>query len=242
MIALIIVALAVMVLAFARRKKKPPLKIYSLTDLPSTARQTIPDSPIAFGYKNNWYAVKTEDKWRLADKLGLQNMSDCNWQTGIGKAYKGSVFITPVIQGWTLACGWGLYPAEGKDEFKEVKEVLVRLSQEFGEAQYFCTHRVTEYYCWMKAIHGEVIRVYAYLGESGENLVVEGQPTEFEKTLNLANTFSAEAKVGDYHEREDITWPYEQLVMEVAAHWSVDPSVLEDRKDIPPGLGLISDI
>ncbi len=86
-----------------------------------------------------------------------------------------------------------------------------------------------------------MIRVYAFLGESGENLAIEGEPTAFEKTLNLANTFSDESKDENYFEREDITRPYEQLVMEVAAHWSVDPSALEERKDIAPGLGLIPD-
>jgi len=241
MIALFIIALVVIVVAFALPKKKQPMKIYKSADLPPAVGQRIPDLPVAFGYKCMWYAVKTDDKWKLADKLGLGNMSDCNWQTGVDKAYKGSVFITPVIQGWSLACGWGLSPAEGKDEIEEVKKVLVRLSREFGEAQYFCTHRVTEHHCWMKAIHGEVVRVYAYLGESGENLAVEGEPTEFEKTLNLVNTFSDEASAIDYAEREDITWPYEQLVMEVAGHWSLDPSILEDRKDIAPGLGLIWD-
>ena len=236
---LIILAVIVIVAAFAIPKKKIPMKIYKAADLPPAATQTIPDSPVAFGYKIMWYAVKTDDKRKLADKLGLKNMSDCNWQTGIDKAYKGSVFITPVIDGWTLACGLGLSHAEGGDEIKGVKEVLVRLSREFGEAQYFCTHRVTEYHCWMKAMHGEVTRVYAWLGESGENITIEGEPTEFEKTLNLPNTFSEEAKADDYFEREDLTWPYEQLVMQVAAHWSVDPSALEDRKDIKPGLGLV---
>jgi hypothetical protein len=239
MIALIIIALVVVVAAFAMPKKKLPMKIYKSADLPFVKGQTIPDLPVSFGYKCMWYAVKTEDKWKLAEGLGLKNLSDCNWKTGIDKAYKGSVFITPVVQGWTLACGLVLSPAEGKDGISEVKDVLVRLSREFGEAQYFCTHRITEYHCWMKAIHGEVIRVYAYLGESGENIAVEGEPTEFEKTLSLANTFSEETNGDDYFEREDITWPYEQLVMEVAAHWSIDPSVLEDKKDIPPGLGLI---
>jgi hypothetical protein len=239
MILLIIVVLAAVILVFVMPKKKPPMKIYKSTDLPSPPGQTILDSPVSFGYKIMWYAVQTDDKWKLAEILGFQNMSECNWQTGVDKAYNGSVFITPVVQGWTLVCGWGLSSAESKDEIKEVKEVLMRLSRGFREAQYFCTHRVTEYHCWMKAVHGEVVRVYAYLGESGENVAIEGEPTVFEKTLNLPNTFSDEAKAADYTEREDITWPYEQLVMEVAANWSVDPSALEDRKDIAPGLGLI---
>jgi hypothetical protein len=241
MLVLVILIVIVIVAALLLPKKKVPLKIYKPEEMPAAKTQMVPDLPVSFGYKCMWFAVKTDDKQKLADKLGYKPMSDCNWHTGIEKAYKGFVFITPVIDGWTLACGWGLPQADSINEISEVKMVLEILSREFDEAQYFCTHRVTEYHCWMRAIQAEVTRVYAWLGESGENIAIEGEPTEFEKTLNLANTLSEESKTEDYYDREDITWPYEQLVMQVAAHWSVDPSVLEERKDIPPGLGLIWD-
>jgi hypothetical protein len=241
MIILTILSLVVIAVAFAMPTKKMPMKIYKTEDIPSASEHTIPDLPVSFGYKCMWYAVKTDDKHKLADKLGFKNTTECNWHTGIDKAYKGSVFITPVIDGWTLACGLGLSHSESHDEIKQIKETLETLSREFGEAQYFCTHRVTEYHCWMKAVQGKLTRVFAYLGESGENLAIEGEPTKFEKTLNLPDTFSDEASADDYFDREDITWPYEQLVMEVAEHWSVDPSALEERKDLSPALGLIWD-
>ena len=186
-----------------------------------------------------WFAVKTDDNHKLVRSLRLTNISDCNWQVGIDKAYNGSVFVTPTIDGWTLACGFGLPNGDTKESIEEVKNILQSLSKEFGEAQFFCTHRVTEYHCWIKASNGQVERVYSYLGESGENILIEGKPTEFELTLKLANTFSEEAQDDNYFEREDIVWADEELVMKVAEHWSIDPSQLQTRQDISPSIGIL---
>ncbi len=207
--------------------------------VPPAVDQTIPDSPVGFGYKCMWFAVKTDDNYQLAELLKLKNASDCNWEVGVKMAYKGAVFVTPSIDGWTLACGWGLPHGDTKESIDEVKNILKILSQEFGEAQFFCTHRVTEYHCWMKASNGQIDRVYAFSGESGENIAIEGPPTEFEQNLNLANTFSAEAKDESYFDREDLIWPDEELLMEVAEHWSINPTTFDDRKDIAPSLGLV---
>ncbi len=208
---------------------------------PTTVNKTVPDAPIGFGYKCMWLAVKTGDKTRLAAMLQLRNVSDCNWQVGIARAYEGAVFVTPPLDGWTLACGWGLPHGDSKEGIDEVKTLLETLSRTFGDAQFFCTHRVTEYHCWMKATGGHIDRVYSYLGETGENIAVEGQPTEFEQTLHLANTLSDEAKDEHYFDREDVVWPDEELVMQVAGHWSVDPSKLDARTDIALGLGLLGE-
>lgn len=221
------------------KKKSSSEQTYFPSTVPSKVDKTVPDSAVGFGYKCIWFTVKTDNKNRIAEILKLKNISDCNWQVGIDMAYNGSVFITPPIDGWTLACGWGLPHGDSKEGIDEVKNILKTLSKEFGKAQFFCTHRVTEYHCWIKATNGQVDRVYSYLGESGENIAIEGQPTEFERTLNLANTFSDESKEEKYFEREDIVWADEELLMKVAEHWSIDPSKLYERQDILPSLGLL---
>jgi hypothetical protein len=233
-----LIVIAVIVVALYKKKSSLEQTYYPST-VPSKVDKTVPDSAVGFGYKCMWFAVKTDNKNMLAEILKLKNISDCNWQVGIDMAYKGSVFITPPIDGWTLACGWGLPHGDSKEGIDEVKNILKTLSKEFGEAQFFCTHRVTEYHCWIKATNGQVDRVYSYLGESGKNVAIEGQPTEFERTLNLANTFSDESKDDKYFEREDIVWADEELLMKVAEHWSIDPSKLDERKDISPSLGLL---
>ncbi len=238
----LIIAVIIIIAIFAMTlytKKASPGKTYYPSRVPPTVDKTVPDQPEGFGYKCVWFAVKTDNKNRLAEILQLTNISDCNWQVGVDKAYSGSVFITPPIDGWTLACGWGLPHGDSKQGIQEVKSILQTLSKEFGEAQFFCTHRVTEYHCWIKAINGRINRVYSYLGESGENIAVEGEPTKFETTLQLINTFSDEAKDENYFEREDLVCADEDLVMQVAEHWSIDPSKLDDRQDIEPGLGLL---
>lgn len=219
-----------------RKEKSNEIKT---TTAPSAIDKNIPDLPVAFGYKCMWFAVKTDDKHRLAEILKIKNISDCNWQTGIDAAYNGSVFITPTISGWTLACGWGLPHGDTKAGIEEVKTILRSLSKEFTDAQFFCTHRVSEYHCWIKATLGQVERVYSFSGESGANLAVEGFPTAFEQTMNLANSLSDEAQNEEYLEREDLVWPDEEILMQVAEHWSIDPSKLDKRKDLSPALGLL---
>lgn len=239
LIDIISVAIIVIILRSVFKKKSSSEQSTNSPNLQLKIDKTVADSAISFGYKCMWFAVKTDNKNRLAEILKLKNISDCNWQIGIEKAYNGSVFITPTVDGWTLACGWGLPHGDSKAGIDEVKDILKTLSKEFGEAQFFCTHRVTEYHCWIKAINGQVERVYSYLGESGENIAIEGQPTEFEQTLKLANTFSDEAKDEKYFEREDLVWADEELLMQVAEHWSIDPTKFDERDDIAPSLGLL---
>lgn len=239
LIAFLIAAFVIAIILFVFYKEKTsPVQQTAAAVSSKEAEQSVPDSAVSFGYKCMWFAVKTTDKKRLAELLQLSNVSECNWRVGISKAYEGSVFISPPVDGWTLACGWGLPYGDSKESIAEVKKTVQLLSKEFGDAQFFCTHRVTEYHCWIKAKNGQVERVYSFSGESGEN-IIEGEPTAVEQKMKLINTLSAEAKDDAYYEREDIVWPNEETVMKIAKHWSVDPSVLEMRTDIAPALGLL---
>jgi len=198
------------------------------------------DSPIPFGYKMMWIAVKTDQKEKVGALLGLKNLRPSNWKNGMDGAYGKSIFITPLLHGWTLAVGMNLPTGGGdsRESIQKLKALLKKLSAEFGEAQFFCTHRIVEYHCWIKAKNGKVERAYAYLGESAENIVIEGNPTAIEANLNLINTFSPEARKDEYFEREDILYPDEDLVMTIAEDWSVNPTTIENDKDIK-GMGLI---
>lgn len=98
---------------------------------------------------------------------------------------------------------------------------------------------MVEYHCWIKATKGRITRIYSYLGESGENIIIKGEPTAFEKTMNLVNTFSKEAKSESYFERTDLVIPDEELVMKIAENWSVNPTTLSKRKDIATELGIL---
>ena len=182
-----------------------------------------------FGFKNIWFAVKSTDPIQVAYALGITSPQEIGWHEGVEAAYQTSVFITPPIDGWILAVGWGLWTNGATDDVQ--MELTRRMSEEFGEAQFFGTHRITEAHCWIKAVAGKVVRAYSYVGEQGENLIVEGEPTEVERNWNLFNSFSDEAKNDDYWERT--ICPGEDHVMKVAAAWSIDPSELSARENIP---------
>ena len=231
---IIVIAIIIFLLISQRSKSSGANGVVQI----SKTGENIADSPVNFGYKCVWFAVKTENKNRLAELLKLNEISSSNWKSGIEKAYNNQVFITPPIDGWTLACGLSLPHSASKEAIDKVKEILTLLSSEFGEAQYFCTEHITEYHCWMKAKEGEITRVYSYLGETGENIVVEGKPTKYEKKLNLGNTLIEGEKDEDASEKEDQAFPNEATVMKIAEHWSIDPSKLAKRTDIPPSLGL----
>jgi hypothetical protein len=200
--------------------------------------QTNQDAPVGFGYKVMWIAVKTDNKELVAQIIGLKKTKPSNWKSGIDMAYENAIFITPPIDGWTLVVGMKLPTGDSKESIEKVSNLLKRLSTQFGEAQFFCTHRVVEYHCWIKSTNGQINRIYSYLGERGENIVVKGDPTDIEKKYELINTFSEEAKKEDYFNREGLVIPDEQLVMTIAGHWSIDPTLLDKRTDIK-GLGLI---
>lgn len=197
------------------------------------------DHPIDFGYKTVWIAVKTGNKERIVEILGLKNIQSSNWKSGIETAYDNGVFITPQIGKWTLAVGIKLINNNDLENINKLEKTINKLSDEFGEAQSFGTHRVVEYHHWMKSVNGKITRVYSYIGESAESIKVFGDLTEPEIGLNLFNSFSKEAKSDEYWNREDLDYADEELVMKIADNWSVNPTKLTERKDIQDELGLI---
>src|SRR5262245_13351295 len=66
------------------------------------------DSPVPFGYKCAWLAIKTDDPQAVVEALGLKNVRKIGWEKGIAAAYGGEVFVTPPIKGWVLAASFSL--------------------------------------------------------------------------------------------------------------------------------------
>lgn len=207
-----------------------------------TIIDTTQDSPVGFGYKCMWIAVKSAEQDKIADELGIDKSQKTNWKSGIENAYNNSLFITPAIDGWTLIVGYGFPQEESDTELTRMKNLLNQLSSKFGEAQYFASHRVVDYHCWIKSIDGKTTRVYGFIGESVENIEVFGEETTIEQKYILGNTLSEEAKKDeDYFLREDLTYPDEEMVMEIAESWSINPTTLDQRTDIT-GLGIVGKI
>lgn len=195
------------------------------------------DEPINFGYKNLWFAVRTDSKEDLANLLDIKILGKANWQNGVEQAYDYRIFITPLVNSWTLICGNGLLTLLDKDS-SDI-QILNKLSKNYREAQYFYTHRITDYHIWAKSENGELKRYYSYIGEQGENIKIEGQPTDIEKGFKLIDTHSDEAKNDNYLDNEELVFPDESLVMDIAQNWSVNPTILETYKDIKKEFGLV---
>lgn len=184
-------------------------------------------APVSFGPESSWVAIKVKDNVQVLKYFTVRNARLASWEDGV--AYTGNhqtLFLTPEIDGWILVLGLDMPPVR-------IKNFLVELSKEFGEAQFFTTDTETGTHGWAVARHGEIIRSYFYLGEWVKNLDVEGPPTAVEAKYNLVNTFSEEAQRDDlYVNREDLVFPDDDMVMEVAEAWSVNPSTLGGRTDL----------
>jgi hypothetical protein len=191
-----------------------------------------PDIPQGFGYKLSWFAVKSKDKSEIAKQFKLKNINQANWESGIELSYNGFVFVSPSIGDWTFVVGESLPNGSEQGSMKKLKSLLKQLSLEFGEVQFFCTHRVVDYHFWAKANYGKIVRIYGYLGESGEIIEDYGDLTEIEKSLDLLNQDDI------ITQNDDLAFPDEEMVMQIAGDWSFDPRMLESL-NIKPSLGIV---
>lgn len=167
--------------------------------------QKTPDKLLPFGQKMQWIAAKTDYREQVAATLGLTNLELANWSYGLEKASDNHVFLTPNIEGWILAVGWGL------GEIWMKTEVLEKLSREYGEAQFFLTHAGTQSHTYIRYANGKMIRNFHC--EEGEILMNEGTPVNSEQSLDFSNSL-----------------PDDNTVLNIAAEWSINPSLLHETR------------
>jgi hypothetical protein len=210
--------------------------------LPQELPEQTPDDPQSFGFKTIWWAFPTADTAGVVAAIELENPQPANWQTGIKYAYDRAVFVTPPVHEWTLVTGFVLMP-HSDDARNEVIDPLLRLSAMFGSALVFATHRVVEYHVWAKAVGGSLVRGYGFVGASGRTFWDEGEMTPEELELGFAffDSRSAEAENDSYWDREDLTFPREMNVMDIACKWSVSPYELDSYKPTQRRLGVVGD-
>ena len=108
-------------------------RLSTLSALPPKLRVpaefAVADTPVGFGYKCNWFAVRTEGTQQLANHIGLNDAAPCNWQHGVDYAYQDRVFVSPPVDGWSFVISRvGLPVAENEDSVELIKKMLVDLS------------------------------------------------------------------------------------------------------------------
>ncbi len=189
-----------------------------------------PDAPQSFGYKTQWFAVKTESATGVAACLELGSLKPASWSSGLNAAYSESpvAFITPPVGGWTLVVSNVGFPSlldvdGGDNGFETISRLLRTLSSQFGLAAYFGNHRIVAYHAWARAIEGELERAFAFVGDSWLWRSV-GAPTPEELDLDVAPVVTDDD--GEL-EGADGWIPDEETVLAVAAAWSVNPATLD---------------
>lgn len=235
-----------------------------------------PDKPQPFGYKVSWFAIKATDPAAVINTLALKDATPANWTSGLAAANPDTfspdgdqwLFVSPPIDGWVLAVGsWLPYPtAETHHDIgTKFDAMFALLAKRFGDAQFFASHRVSDYCAWARAVNGEPVRIFAYGGEVLMNL---GGQTPEEAKLGLPvltglSLSDAEDKVFSVAEeldaeqeklvesglpqdeayervyRDHHALPTEDDVVQLAARWSIDPTQLSNE-DHPRGLGLVA--
>lgn len=175
---------------------------------------------VGFGGKQAWLAIRDGDPATVLDALRLRDLGDVPWREGIDIAHltDDRVAVTPPLPGarntpWVLAAGrWLLRP----DVAVDIVELSARLHT---EVQFFATHRVTELHRWQRAVDGELVRAFGYIGQTGDVTSWHGDPDPAERAAGLPGILDAETDV----------LVSEHDVLQVAGAWSIDPTTLTGR-------------
>ncbi|MEU4688695.1 hypothetical protein [Actinoplanes sp. NPDC023714] len=173
------------------------------------------DVMTGFGGKQAWLAVSGSEPGAVLAALGLRDLGSVTWRDGLDLAHltDDRVAITPPLAGardttWVLAAGRRLMRPDLD---------IVGLSATLGtEVQYFATHRVTELHRWQRAVDGELVRAFGYVGQTGEVTSWFGEPGPAERDAGLPAELDEDATV----------LVAERDVFRVAAAWSIDPTTL----------------
>lgn len=185
-------------------------KLFGGVDSNNSAVDCVPDTPMPFGYKSSWLCVRSDSPEDVIEKLGLKNAVKCSWKYGFTNLNHGT-FISPVLDGRVLVIGWGY------DIITEDPARLDKVGAAFPEVQFFSSHRVSDYYTWVRYVSGKKVRAYCWCGGDGEVLVNEGEPTAEEKALGFTNFLP-----GTDYDWDKYDTPDEETVVEIAAAWGID--------------------
>lgn len=178
------------------------------------------DGMVGFGNKQAWLAFRNGDPATLIATMGLHDLGEVPWRSGIDLAYltDDRLAVTPPLPGagessWVLVTGrWLLSPRSTVD----IQELSATLD---SEVQSFASYRVGEAHRWARAVHGVLVRSFGYVGELGEVTDWRGEPDSTELAVGLPAAVDEDSEV----------LISESDVMRVAAAWSVDPSSLDGR-------------
>ncbi len=197
---------------------------------------TTPDIPVPFDTLNGWVCVKGATPQTVARALGLTNMQEANWASGV-KAVKDNfmkkVFVTPMTNGYVLALGY--IPFGIMRTVKEELSVLDKIADKFSEMSCFATQRTVDIHVWAKYEEGKLVRGYGWLGEAGTVYLNKGDLSLEEEKLGYTNLIQ-DADC----DWEQFTVPDTEHVFAMAKEWGVAPD-LSNVNGAEEGTGFVCD-
>jgi hypothetical protein len=179
---------------------------------------------IPFGFRNMWFAFKTNDFELVTKKLSeiLTKTSETDLKEGLKEGWNGNFCLLKPISGWTILVSSSGY---------KIRETIRQMSAQFPEIQFFATHGSSNYMVCSKFYNGEAIRDFS-IGDGAINFNI-GMPTEIEIEVAKAekNNLTAterDASMIEFHRtRELLEYLGDPIgLMKIAGSWSIDPSNL----------------
>lgn len=199
--------------------------------------------------KVSWFTIKSTNLQAVAEALGLDNVRSKKWQKTMQSGANTRVYVAQ--SNWVIAeiYDWDYIPVDEADMPEDIDEkftvavetLLVKLSQQFGEAQFF--EFDTEHWCgptsWILARNEKLIRSFFYspgLPPSWRNI---GEPTAAESFIDWSRVRELESwseedwdEWGENEAENEASnlvtgWqgmgPASVETIQIARQWSVDP-------------------
>ena len=172
---------------------------------------------------SRWCAIRSSSLQAVQTALDLHNAKACSWGDGISQLAEHSLLISPPVRSWVLVVGQGLPdPAEDPDK---CFHFLRKLSRTLGHVQYFCVQRALNHHAWVRLQDGEVLRAYAWAGETLWN---QGAITRAETEIGFeCFDYGEPVSASDLSPAELLHGNVEKINL-LAAQWSLDPASIND--------------
>lgn len=157
-----------------------------------------------------------------------------------GTERTGRVYVSPALDGWTLAIGRWCDPCD-IERSDDVLRMCEALSASYGRAQAYYYGAQGDGSAWLIAEQGMVVRRYCETGDGEDHYLTLGEPLPYERScreaLGLTTTWDAATE----SEEDEDEWAMETMHMapEIAAELGISPLSL--TADIPfSGTGLLA--
>lgn len=183
-------------------------------------------APLPLGPRCAWLAAPAPPE-ALIPALGLRQVAPSTWQEGL---QSGRIFVTPQVQGYTLAVGLP-YPDPDAEVISDpLLLYLEALSQRVRRVGYFALDPGLALTAWALAEEGTIVRAYAYLGELQATVWRLGLPSEAERELPaFFDETDDEAEEPGYWQRTDLAYPEPRHVLQMARSWTRDPDAADGQ-------------